>query len=126
MFHFIALNAGPGLFKNGAGEVFIYELLKISPTTSVYHNCPLGSDWCGYRHDSEDPVGGVVDILITYPEVVPGLRVIGEIKPKRGEGLWQLLAAMQKEANVRSGPLVSHLYNVLGNVWGVRRDSLLS
>ena len=46
-------------------------------------------------------MGGVVDILITFPEVVPGLRVIGEIKSKRGEGFWQLLAAMQKEADVR-------------------------
>ena len=31
-------------------------------------------------------MGGVVDILITYPEVVPGLLVIGEIKPKTGGG----------------------------------------
>ena len=83
----------------------MYELLKIVPHRK-YNVClsttaHSGFDWCGYCHDGEDPVGGVVDILITYPEVVPGLRVIGEIEPKLGEGLWQLLAAMQKEAYVR-------------------------
>ena len=39
-------------------------------------------------------------IVVTYPEVVPGMLVIGEIKLKQGH--WQLLAAMQKEANVRN------------------------
>ena len=38
LFDFIALNAGPGLFKNGAGKVFIYELLKMFPHR-LYNIC---------------------------------------------------------------------------------------
>ena len=57
-------------------------------------------------------------IIVTYPEVVPGMLVIGEIKLKQG-GHWQLLAAMQKEANVRNQwPLGKPFVNVLGNVCG--------
>ena len=76
LFDFLALNAGPGLFKNGAGNVFMYEVLKIFPQRP-YNICisttgHSGFDWCGCPRDKRDPVGGVVDILVTYPEVVPG------------------------------------------------------
>ena len=70
-------------------------------------------------------MGGVVDILITFPEVVPGLRVIGEIKSKRGEGFWQLLAAMQKEADVRKKwPLGKSFVKRIGKrLGGTKRES---
>ena len=31
LFDFLAVNAGSGLFRNGVGKIFLYEVLKIFP-----------------------------------------------------------------------------------------------
>ena len=57
-------------------------------------------------------MGGVVDIVVTYPEVVPGMLVIGEIKLKQvvGGGIGSFLQLCRKRpmSGINS-PLVSHL-----------------
>ena len=101
IFDFLALNSGKGLFH-----------LTIVPHRQ-YNVCVATTggpqwDWCGYPRDGDSPVGGVVDMLITYPPTneeqgsrAGNPRVVGEIKPKPSGGVWQLVAAMQTDAILR-------------------------
>ena len=89
-------------FHNGAGKLFVYELLKLRDLSKSYTTpwftkisttANPKNDWCGFK---EGPVRGVVDIEM---EARSGQVVgLGEVKGD-GEGLYQLLAAMQGHRN---------------------------
>ena len=86
---------GHNLFHNGAGKVFMYEVLKLKHYVPQYGRRWLSTttnpktDWCGFV---DGGVRGVVDIQVETEEgKVLGL---GEVKGE-GEGRYQVLAAMQ-------------------------------
>ena len=89
---------GHNLFHNGAGKVFMYEVLKLKHYVPQYGRRWFSkistttnpkTDWCGFV---DGGVRGVVDIQVETEEgKVLGL---GEVKGE-GEGRYQVLAAMQ-------------------------------
>ena len=98
-------NTDHSLLSNGAGKVFLAELLRLSALFGVAWfpklsttNSPL-SDWCGIPHLVGDPhhVFGVADLMLVTLEGEQLLlaEVKSEARAPRGTGEFQLLAELR-------------------------------